>query len=76
MHPLVHDLESLKDGELESRIQSLTRKYFQTQNPELHQQIVMLLDSYKAELSARRSRQYQADYQKRDKELDNLIKVN
>jgi hypothetical protein len=76
MHPLVNNLDSLKDGELESKIQSLTKKYFQTYNSDVQQQIVMLLDSYKTELAARRSRQYQADYQKRDKELDNLIKVN
>jgi hypothetical protein len=76
MHPLVTDLDSLKDAELESRIQSLSRKYFQSQNPDVQQQIVMLLESYKSELGSRRARQWQAEYQKRDKDLDNLIKVN
>ena len=76
MHPLVHNLDTLKDGEIESRIQSLSKKYFATQNPDLRQQIVMVLDDYKTELAARQRRQLQAEYQKRDKDLDNLIKVD
>ena len=76
MHPLAQDLDSLKDAELESRIQSLTKKYFQSYNPGVQQQIVMLLDSYKAELGARRAKQWQAEYQKRDKDLDGLINVS
>jgi hypothetical protein len=76
MHPLITDFETLKDNELESRVQSLTSKYYMTGNPALKQQIAMALDVYRIELSARRARQYQADYQKRDKDLDKLIKVN
>lgn len=76
MHPLITDFEQLKDGELESRIQSLTQKYFMAHNPDLQQQIVMALNVYKTELASRRAKQYQADYQKRDQDLDKLIKVN
>ena len=76
MHPLIGDLGTLKDAEVENRIQSLTKKYFASQNPQVREQIVMLLDDYKNELSIRRSRQMQAEYQKRDKDLDNLIKID
>ena len=76
MHPLIHDLDTLKDNELENRIQSLTRKYFASQNPQVRNQIVMILDDYKNELAVRRSRQLQSEYQKRDKDLDNLIKID
>ena len=76
MHPLVHDLDTLKDNELENRIQSLTKKYFASQNSSVREQIVMILEDYKTELAIRRSRQLQSEYQKRDKDLDNLIKVD
>ena len=76
MHPLVQDLDSLKDAELENRIHSLTKKYFAANNPGLKQQIVMVLEDYKNELAIRRSKQLQAEYQKRDKDLDNLIKID
>ena len=76
MHPLINNLSELKDSELELRIQSLSKKYFATHNPSLQQQIVMALEDYKTELGSRRARQLQAEYQKRDKDLDNLIKVD
>ena len=76
MHPLVTDFESMKDAELEIKMQSLTKKYFMTHNPDLQMQIANLLDTYKVELQSRRARAWQAEYQNRNKELDNLIKVN
>lgn len=76
MHPLVNNLSALKDVELENKIQSLTRNYFFSQNPQVKEQIVMILDDYKNELAVRRSKQLQSEYQKRDKDLDNLIKVD
>jgi len=76
MHPLGLNFESMKDGELENKMQDLTRKYFMTHNPDLQMQISNLLDAYKAELQTRRSRAWQTEYQNRNKELDNLIKVN
>jgi len=76
MHPLGLNFESMKDGELENKMQDLTRKYFMTHNPDLQMQISNLLDAYKAELQTRRSRSWQTEYQNRNKELDNLIKVN
>lgn len=76
MHPLIQNLDTLKDNELENKIQSLTKKYFASQNPSVREQIIMILEDYKNELAIRRSRQLQSEYQKRDKDLDNLIKVD
>jgi hypothetical protein len=76
MHPLVPNLSEFKDAELDSKIQSLTKMYFTARNPEVQNQIVMLLEEYKAELNTRRSRAWNAEYQNRNKDLDNLIKVN
>lgn len=76
MHPLAEDISTLKDTELESKIQDLSKKYFQARNPSIQGQIVMLLDMYREELSIRQSRALRQEYQKRDTDLDNLINVS
>lgn len=76
IHPLAEDFSQLKDAEIESKLQELTKKYWQANNPMVKQQISVFIDIYKTELSARRSKQVEQMYQKRDKDLDNLIKVS
>lgn len=79
MHPLIENLESLSDSDIEVKVTQLNRKYFQTQNPQLRTQIASLLDGYKLELEARRYKQkLQAQEQQENGEqgLDNLIKVS
>lgn len=76
IHPLAEDFTQLKDLEIENKLQDLTKKYWQANNPMVKQQIAVFIDIYKTELNARRSKQLEQMYQKRDKDLDNLIKVN
>jgi hypothetical protein len=76
MHPLVSSLDKLKDSELETKINDLTRRYFQTYNPELQMQISMVLDSYREEMSKRRRAEWQKLSDNRNKDLDKLINVN
>jgi hypothetical protein len=76
MHPLAENMSDLKDTEIEERIQSLSKKYFQATNPNVQHQIVMFLDLYKAELAGRRAKMWQEQYQKRDTDLDSLINVS
>ena len=76
MHPLVNDLSSMKDPELESKINDLTRKYFMTYNPGIQAQIVAVLDSYKEELDRRRRLDYEKMMNTREKGLDKLINVS
>ncbi len=76
MHPLIHNLESLKDSELENKISELTRKYFVSHNPQLQQQVIMVLESYKEELAKRQREAYEKMMQTRNKDLDKLIKVD
>jgi hypothetical protein len=76
IHPLAEDFSKVKDAEVENRIQDLSRKYFQTQNPAVKQQIAIFLDIYRTEMSVRRSKSLEQLHQKRDKDLDSLIKVN
>jgi hypothetical protein len=76
MHPLVNDLDHLKESELENKINDLTRKYFQTINTEVKQQIAMILDEYKTALQRKRDIEYQKMIETRNKDLDKLIKVD
>lgn len=76
MHPLVDNLNLLKDSELENKINELTRKYFTTYNFELQRQVVMILDSYKEELSKRKQAEYEKMMNTRNKDLDKLINVS
>jgi hypothetical protein len=76
MHPLAEDFSQLKDAEIETRIQDLTSKYWQTTNSTVQRQISLFLDMYKAEIQDRRAKQWNQMYQKRNKDLDNLINVN
>ena len=73
MHPLVYDLSKLKDSEIESKILDLSKKYWQSSNPSVRDQISMLLDSYNEEL---RSKLWQQQQENNDKGLDKLINVN
>ena len=76
MHPLVGDLSQLKDAELEAKINELSKKYFATFNVDVREQMVMVLDTYKEELSNRRRAEYEKMIKSRDKNLDKLINVD
>ena len=76
MHPLAEDFTSLKDAEIETRIQDLSKKYFATSNISVQHQISMFLDLYKSEIANRRARAWQQQYQNGENGLDKLINVN
>ncbi len=76
INPLIDDISNLKDAEVESKIQDLSKKYWLTRNPSVKMQIANLLEIYKEELSTRRAKAWEQQYQKRNKDLDDLIKVN
>jgi flavorubredoxin len=74
MHPLAGDLSQLKDAELETKVSDLTKKYFMTNNFLVRDQIAGLLDSYKEELSNRRSAALKRLMD--NKSLDKLVNVS
>ena len=77
MHPGVGSLKELSDNELESKIYELNRMYHITSNPEVQNQIVLLLDTYKIEIEERRlSAQKKQSEASDENSLDNLIKVS
>lgn len=76
MHPLIGDLAALKDAELEHKLSDLTKKYFQTSNPGLQQQISSVIDSYREELATRKRADWEKMMENRDKGLDKLINIS
>lgn len=79
MHPLRESTQSLSDNDIEEKVMQLNRKYFQTQNPQVRNQISLLLDDYKLELEARRAKQKleaQKHQENGESGLDNLINVS
>ena len=76
MHPLAGNLSDIKDGDLETKIFDLSKKYFMTTNMDVRNQMGMLLETYKEELGKRRQASLEKMMSNRDKKLDNLINIS
>ena len=76
INPFLDDLSGLKDVEIENKIQDLSKKYWATNNANIRMQIANFLEIYKQELGVRRAKAWEQQYQKRNKDLDDLIQVN
>jgi hypothetical protein len=76
-NPLVDNFDDLTNAEIENKITELSRKYFISRNPQVQQQIAVLLDMFKQELHSRITKQRLQDrLQNGENGLDNLINVN
>lgn len=75
-NPLVDSFDNLSDHEIEDKIVELGRKYWMTRNPQVQQQISVILDMYKQESHSRRARAYQQSQENSDSDLDNLINIS
>jgi len=75
-NPLVDSFADLPDAEIEAKVSELSRKYFQTRNPQVQSQMAAILDMYKEELKARRARQQLQQQENDDSDLDNLINIS
>ena len=78
-NPLIN-FTQYTDTQLEEKITELQKKYFQTQNPQLQQQIVVSLENFKTELETRqaiaRQKQREQTESNDDSDLDSLININ
>jgi hypothetical protein len=75
MHPNATDINSLTDSQIEQKILKLNSIYFMTENDNVRQQIILLLDTYKLELENRRVISKKKD-ENDNSGLDGLIKIN
>jgi len=71
-HPLGEDTSVMSDEQLQEKISMLTKKYFQTRNPEAKSQITLMLDMYKLES---RDRLLKKRANGSNNDLDKLINI-
>jgi hypothetical protein len=76
MHPLLGTLTALSDNEIEQKISDASKRYWQTPNFEVREQISMIIESYKLELETRRLKQRTESQQNGESDLDNLINIS
>ena len=72
-HPLGEDTSVMSDEQLQEKISMLTKKYFQTRNPEAKSQITLMLDMYKLES---RDRLLKKRANGSNNDLDKLINIS
>jgi len=79
-NPLINNFNELTDSEIDGKISELSRKYFQTTNPQVQQQIAVAIDMFKEEALSRRAMAYQRQVQQSQENgesgLDNLINIS
>jgi hypothetical protein len=75
MHPLLENLKGLTESQLENKLYTLNRMYFITGNPEVRQQMILIMDSIKLELEERRNAG-KNNGNDLDDDLDKLINVS
>jgi len=75
-NPLIDDLSSFSDKEIEDKIFELNKKYWMTQNPQVRDQITTVLETYKIEAETRRVKERSKMNEKGDSPLDNLINIS
>jgi hypothetical protein len=74
-NPLVQSFDLLSDREVEDKILALNKRYWQTQNPQVREQITAILDMFKVEIEGRRAKP-KNNSQDDDNSLDNLINIS
>ena len=76
MHPLIDDFQDLTDVELNEKIADLSQKYWKTPNPDVKNQMTMILDQLKEEQRIRMQKNVQNSLDQDNKDLDNLINIS
>ena len=75
IHPFSEDTADITVSDIHEKLADLSKKYFQTQNPQVREQIQTFIEFYKQEVRIKEEKQKQEE-QNGDLDLDNLIKVS
>jgi hypothetical protein len=75
-HPLLENLTVLSEADLQERLSSISTKYWQTQNPDVRSQMIVIIDELKYELRLRSSKPVENSEDNGDNSLDNLINIS
>lgn len=76
IHPGNLNLQELTTNEIENKIKKLNSLYFMTENQEVRQQMILLLDTYKIELEQRRLEEQKRQAKNGKNDLDGLINIS
>lgn len=76
MHPIVNDLKSLTENQIEQKILRLNSIYFMTENQDVRQQMILIIDSCKLELEERRVLARIKQQEQGNNDLDSLINIS
>lgn len=76
IHPHQGDLKELSDAQLDQKLLKLNSMYFLSNNPDMRQQILLLIDSYKIEMEERQITKRKKMQEEGNDDLDNLINVS
>jgi|TARA_B100000925_G_C21884981_1_gene420198 hypothetical protein len=76
LHPFSEDTKDLTVSELQEKLSDLSKKYFQTHNPQVKEQIGTFIEFYKQEILIKEQKLRQEEQKNGDLDLDNLIKVS
>lgn len=76
IYPADLNLKDLTVNQIEERIKRLNSMYFMTENSEVRQQMILLLDTYKIELEERRVQDEKRRRKDGKNDLDGLINIS
>ena len=77
IHPHETELKNYTDAQLEQKLLKLNHMYFMTENQDMRQQMILLIDGYKLEIEARRAAaRLKQEQDQGDNPLDDLINVS
>lgn len=76
IHPGNLNLQDLTTNEIENKIKRLNSMYFMTENQEVRQQMILLLDSYKIALEERSMAEVKRQPKNGKNDLDGLINIS
>lgn len=79
LNPFVDDLSDISTNDLSDKINDLSKKYFMTTNPEVQNQIRVVLEMYRAEAITRQAKEtlnQSSDNENGENSLDNLINIS
>ena len=79
LNPFVDDLSDISTNDLSDKINDLSKKYFMTTNPEVQNQIRVVLEMYRAEAVTRQAEEtlnQSSDKENGENSLDNLINIS
>ena len=74
-HPFSEDTSNLRVNQLYEKINELSKKYFQSNNPQVKQQIQTFIDYYKLEVRQKEAAEKKKAEENGEIDLDKLINI-